>query len=115
MKRICCILSIACCLLAISCGDKSKSVAIPPNVLSREKMAAVLTDIHMAEAEANLRTLPDSSSKETISFQKIFEKDSISKQQYKESLTFYINHPELLNDVYEEVLNELSKMQVGKQ
>ena len=98
------------CVL-VSCGDKSKSVAIPPNILSREKMAAVLTDIHIAEAEAGSRTLPDSTSKVPVSFEKIFEKDSISKSQYEESLSFYMDNPDLLDTVYVQVLNELSKMQ----
>lgn len=74
-------------------------------------MAEVLTDIHIVEAEANLRTLPDSASTEKINFQKVFEKNKITKKQYENSLTFYIDHPELLNEIYEKVLNELSKMQ----
>ena len=80
-------------------------------------MARVFTDIHLAEAEANLHSMPDSAKKVPINFQKIFEKDTITKLQYEESLTFYIDHPELLNKVYEEVVNELSKMQgvPGKQ
>jgi Na+/phosphate symporter len=98
-------------VLCTSCGTEEKQTEIPPNILPKEKMVQVITDVHIAEAEANLRTLPDSTSKETISFQKIFEKNSISKQQYEESLTFYVDHPKLLNEIYEEVLNELSKMQ----
>ena len=74
-------------------------------------MAQVITDIHLAEAEANVRTFPDSSSKEKLSFDKIFEKHSITKKQYEESLSFYIDNPEILDTVYENVLNELSKMQ----
>ena len=98
-------------IFLLACGEEQKQVAIPDNILPKEKMSQIIADIHIAEAEANLRTLPDSSSKETISFQKIFEKDSITKQQYEESLSFYIDNPELLNEVYEEVLNDLSKMQ----
>ena len=99
-------------VLLAGCGNnEEKKVSIPDNILPREKMAQVITDIHIAEAEMNLHSLPDSTSKTPISFRKIFEKDSITKQQYEESLTFYIDHPELLDKVYEEVLNEMSKMQ----
>ncbi len=76
-------------------------------------MSQVVTDIHLAEAQANLTAKPDTT-KEEPSFQKIFEKDSITKQQYEESLSFYIDHPELLEKVYQQSLNELSKMQSGK-
>ncbi len=98
--------------LLVSCGgEKEKTVVIPANVLSQEKMARVITDIHMAEAEMQVRTLPDSTSKAPLSFQKIFDKDTITKQQYEESMAFYIEHPQLLDTVYTQVLNELSKMQ----
>ena len=74
-------------------------------------MAAVITDIHLSEAETSLRTFPDSTSSEKVSFNKIFEKHSITKKQYEESLSFYIDNPELLDSVYTNVLNELSKKQ----
>ena len=93
-----------------SCGE-NKTVSIPPNVLSKEKMTEVITDIHLAEAEASIRTFPDSTSKEKLSFQKIFQNHSITKNQYDESLQFYMEHPEILDTVYDNVLNELSKMQ----
>lgn len=74
-------------------------------------MSMVIADIHIAEAGINLKTFPDSASKENLSFEKIFEKNKITKAQYDTSIAFYIDHPELLNEVYEKVLNELSKMQ----
>lgn len=115
MKRYYCFLLILCYLQFVSCGEEETAVPIPDNILSKEKMAQVITDIHIAEAEANLKTLPDSTSKQPIGFQPIFEADSITKEQYEESLSFYIEHPKLLNEVYEDVLNELSKRQAGKQ
>jgi hypothetical protein len=111
MKRFFCLLVTAYCLLLLSCGEKEKQTTIPANILPKEKMAQVITDIHIAEAEAGIHALPDSTSKGLISFQKVFEKDTITKRQYEESLTFYIDHPQLLDTVYTQVLNELSKMQ----
>ncbi len=104
-------LFIALCLILFSCGSaEEKKVVIPDVVLSKEKMAEVLTDIHIAEAEANLHPIADTAAVKS-GFQKIFEKNKISKEQYEKSLSFYIEHPELLNEVYEKVLNELSRMQ----
>ena len=81
-------------------------------------MAVVIADIHIAEAELyqnSHQTLQnDSTPHQPADFQKIFAKDSITKGQYDRSIAFYINHPEQLNEVYEIVLNELSKMQAGK-
>jgi hypothetical protein len=97
-------------IFLFSCGKKNSNT-VPENILSKEKMVQVLTDIHIAEAEMSLGAFPDSSSKEKISFQKIFEKEQITKEQYETSLSFYIDHPEMLNEIYQEVLNELSKKQ----
>jgi hypothetical protein len=95
-------------VLFFSCGE-SKTETIPAAVLPKEKMANVLAHIHIAQAEISMQ--PGSDSLKAEQFQKIFEKDSITKQQYEESLSFYIEHPQLFNKVYEEVINELSKMQ----
>lgn len=111
MKRFYFLLSIACFLLLISCREKSKNILIPGNIIPKEKMARVITHIHIAEAEAKLHSPADSTKRDSINFKKIFIKDTITKQQYEESLTFYIDHPELLNQVYEQVVNELTKMQ----
>ena len=97
--------------LLFSCGQDEGQVAIPSDVLPKEKMAQVITDIHLAEANASLYTLPDSVSSEKLHFEKIFAKHKITKIQYDKSISFYIDHPELLNEVYEKVLNELSRMQ----
>jgi hypothetical protein len=93
-----------------SCRQGEKTVSIPSDVLPKERMALVITDIHLAEAEASLKTFPDTSS-EKLNFRKIFDKNNISKEQYDKSIAFYVDHPELLNEVYEQVLNELSRMQ----
>ena len=105
-------------LLLLSCGSpEEKPVVIPNDVLPKEKMAQIISDIHIAEAEASMGALPDSASTARIaigtSFQKIFEKNKITKAQYDTSLVFYIEHPELLDTIYGQVLNELSKMQAG--
>ena len=118
MRYFYCLLLIAYCLLCFSCGENNKQVIIPADVLPKEKMAVVIADIHIAEAELYLnshQTLQnDSTPHQPADFQKIFAKNSITKGQYDRSIAFYIDHPEQLNEVYEIVLNELSRMQAGK-
>lgn len=109
MKNACLVFIFS--FLFFSCGEKKTNVNIPDSVLAKEKMSAVITDIHLAEAEAHLHAFPDTVSKEKISFQKIFEKHGITRKQYEESISFYMEHPELLDKVYEQTLNELSRMQ----
>ncbi|HEY4797902.1 MAG TPA: DUF4296 domain-containing protein [Bacteroidia bacterium] len=109
---------VALVLLLFSCGQEKKQVAIPSDVLPVEKMAQVLTDVHYSEAEKHY-LLPsglsvpvaDSIARLQIDFKKVFEKNKITKEQYDKSISFYLDHLELLNEVYQNVLNEVSKMQ----
>jgi hypothetical protein len=121
VKRIYCLLLIAYCPLVFSCGQKNKPLAIPSNILLTEKMIRVIADIHIAEAEINLTSPPplpesqkDSVLRNKIDFERIFVKNKITRVQYDSSLSFYINHPELLDTIYVQVISELSKKQIEK-
>lgn len=102
-----------CMVIVFSCTQKGKSVVVPAAIIPKAKMARIITHVHLEQAEQNLHTPMDSIKMKPIDFQKIFVKDTISKKQYEESFAFYLDHPELLNEVYEEVVNELSKMNSG--
>ena len=73
-RSVCLLFTVCCLLLFFSCGQDVKQVVIPDHILPKEKMAEVITDIHIAEAETNLRIQPDSALTEKSRFQKIFEK-----------------------------------------
>lgn len=97
----------------ISCIGK-ETVEIPATVFSKEKMVAIMTDIHLIEATMNLNVLGPQSVNNTNNSSPVidvFTKHHITKEQYDASFLFYTQHPEMLNDIYKEVLNELSKMQ----
>lgn len=87
-------------------------IVVPENVLSEEKMAAVLLDVHLAEASMNLNVNPQSIQKTSTDLKvDILKKHNIDKKMFDESFQFYTENPALLNEVYQAVLNELSKMQ----
>ena len=100
------------CLLLLACSD-NKKVNIPSNILSKQKMAEVLIDVHLLEAAMSLNTYNTDIIKAgnpTPLFD-IFTKHKITKKQYNESFNYYAQHPDLLKDVYQLVLENLSKMQ----
>ena len=74
-----------------------------------------MVDIHLLEATMNsINITPDkvSSANATIPTAiDVFKKNNISKKQYDESFDFYTKHPEILSEIYQLVLNNLSKMQ----
>ncbi len=75
-----------------------------------------MVDIHLLEATINLNggnTSKISAIKNDTAIYKmdVFKKHNISKEQYKESFYFYTQHPEFFTEVYQLILNNLSKMQ----
>ena len=97
-------------ILFFSCGKREKP--IPETILPKDKMIAVMVDIHIVEASLNLNLAPTGSiTSKGESYYNILKSNHISKQQYDESFKFYVEHPELCNEIYEGVLNELSKKQ----
>ena len=100
------------CLLFFSCSGK-KAIVIPDNILSKQKMVEVMLDVHLLEASMSLNATSidkNNPANPTADFD-VLKKNKISKKQYNESFDYYTQHPELLNEVYQLVLNDLSKMQ----
>lgn len=106
--------AIILCLLLFACSE-DKQVVIPAGVLPKEQMAAVMTEIHLLEASQNLNIsspvakdeLPDLEST-TL---ELLKKKGVTKEQYETSFIFYSEHPEILSEIYQEVLNSLSQLQ----
>jgi hypothetical protein len=102
------------CLLLFACSQE-KQVVIPNNVLGKEQMAAVLTEIHLLEASMNLNIsnavttgAPPDLEATTL---EVFKKKGITKEQYDTSFIFYTRNPQLLSEIYQLVLNNLSQLQ----
>jgi hypothetical protein len=97
-------------LIFFSCSKKK--IDIPENVLGKEKMVPVLVDMHLAMALIGISQSSDSVHYTLDDYSaSIFRMHHITKEQYRISLEFYTAHPELLDDMYAEVINELSKKQ----
>lgn len=109
MKRVHFLYSLL--LLLLSCKSDT-GIVIPENVLSKEEMTSLMVDIHLAEAAMNLGSNPQSFSPTSVSIDAdILKKHHTTKQLFEESFTFYTEHPVLMNEIYQDVLNELSRMQ----
>ena len=100
--------------LLFSCTSiENSEVDVPANILSEEKMAKVMADVHLLEAALNI----GSYSKDNLILNNvnptsdILKKNGVTKAQFDESFQFYTEYPQLLVKVYQLVLNDLSKMQ----
>ncbi len=92
--------------LLVACSS-DEATRIPDSVLSKEKMAEVLVDVHLLEAALATGSVGENG----VSPTDLLKRHHVTKKQYDESFYFYSQNPLLLGEIYQLVLNELSKMQ----
>lgn len=102
------------CLLLFACSD-DKQVEIPAGVLSQEQMATVMAEVHLLEASLNLNissaiTKGDAPDLQATTLE-VLKKKGVTKEKYETSFLFYSQHPEILSEIYQQVLNNLSQLQ----
>ncbi len=90
-------------LLLSGCSEEEKP---PQDTLSEEKMAAILTDIHVAESRVNrlnLRSLDSSLMIFNHLKADIWKKHKVDTLTYSKSYSYYMSHPQLMTRIYEKV------------
>ena len=106
MKRF--LLTVTCSLLFIACKEEEK----PP--LSKDKMVAVLTDLHMAEVystmvnDTALHITNKNSDSLAYYYSTIFRHYNVSVEEFKHSLDWYVANSNELDSVYNNIITELS-------
>ncbi|RJE75321.1 MULTISPECIES: DUF4296 domain-containing protein [Reichenbachiella] len=82
----------------------------PEDVISKSKMTEILIEQHLLEAKVLLlKVRTDSTNKVYNSLeQEIFEKYGVDKAMYEKSYQYYISKPELLDEIYEVVVDSLN-------
>ena len=101
---------IAFLLLLLSCSSEEKKV-LPENVLAPEKFTSVMIDVQIAEgmrAQGVEIITPDKGGKGA--YDKIFQKHQITEQTFELSYNYYLDHPDKMEMIYEQVLDSLSKL-----
>ena len=86
-----------------------KNVKIPTSIISKDSMMNILMDLHIAEAGVKTMSA-DSIALNTKSFYEFtFKKYSVTETRFRESLFFYTEHPELLEEIYVKMTEEMSR------
>lgn len=92
----------------------SDEVVIPEEILQEKQMVEVMTDVQLLESASQkglLKTDSISNDAAGIQYAAIFRFHNTTEKQFRESYDFYQEHPKLLEEIYDKVLNELSKQQ----
>lgn len=106
-SALCVLLFIGVLLPGTGC---SKEERIPAHIVPKEKMVSILTDVHELEAKVNLLRLENDSSTRLFKEQQalIFEKHNVNDSVYNLSFTYYMRRVDLMNKIYEAVVDSLS-------
>ena len=92
--------------LLVSCGGK------PKGVLSEKEMVAVITDLNLAEGTLSVAGISWTNKQEKEAYyNSVFEKHNITLAQLDTSFVWYARTPAKLEDIYEKINANLTKMQ----
>lgn len=98
-----------------SCYHENKVVVEKPDPLfTKEKLTAILTDIQIAEGiNSHNRTIKERTNKayKDSVYQLIFDHYGITSFLLKENINYYNADPAVMEEIYDDVLANLSKIQ----
>lgn len=104
------VIIISICILFLWACKPGKD--IPPDVIGMEEMKSILLDMQMADVYAN-DMLHDSTYQKNKEvhlktyYQQILKLHHIKKEYFLKSYHFYESRPDLLNDIYNEMSDEV--------
>ncbi len=105
-------------LITLSCNaGKSEIVEAPADLLNRQQMSTILTDIHVAESKVNaLNIFGDSLIQANLDhYAIVFAKNNCSQEQFRSSFSYYLSVPVDLDSIYIDVLNNLTLLEAQHQ
>lgn len=96
--------------MAVACSSNDT----PKDIIAREKMVDIMIDIHLAEAGIqDLRLRKDSAERLFATQEKyIFKKYGVSDSSFLRSYNFYLENPEMMEEMYTAIIDSLSLKQV---
>jgi hypothetical protein len=99
-------------MLLFVAGCKEKFPSVPSDIIPIKKMENILIDMHISDAVAETKTMGGGKAEMKLSeqyYMQIYKNYGITKADFLKSYTFYQNNPVLLNQLYDNVLGEMSK------
>lgn len=100
-------------IVTASCSEEVVVETIPADVLSKQAMVELLVDIQLIEGGIIIRKLKGKEFDKEINvyYQIAFKKHGLTKKTFEYNMRYYTDHLEKLEEIYDEVINELSKLQ----
>lgn len=95
-------------LFLSACGGKK----VPPEIIQPNEMAGVLTDVHLVDGSiySMPNQTPDTLYKYALDrYTRVFKQHQTDSVQFKKSLQYYSKHPDKLDDIYTQVVQNLEE------
>jgi len=106
MKRIFAIIGI--CIGLYSC-----KTGIPNDVIQPDKMEKVLYDMHIVDGYLSLLQKPNVVKKAASKYYNgVYKKFDIDSASYTKSMDYYYQRPDLLNNMYQNLIKQLDQERV---
>lgn len=88
----------------------SKSNEVPDDIVAKDKLVPLMLDIYLAEVKlSNLKIVRDTAVSIFETYEGyLFEKHNVDREQYMKSMTYYYDHTEELELIYEALLDTLT-------
>jgi len=105
-------ISISLFLLS-SCYNVNRDEPVEPDILlSKEQMVEILTEVQLTEAGFQFKYYRNKAKELKPEFyNKILKQYGITLQQFKDNIDYYNYFPKVMEEIYESVLANLSKIQ----
>ena len=100
------------CLILFSCSEQQN---IDENIISKEQFTNILEKIHLVESEFQLNKINNTEryeNKLSSDYHQIFSEHKVSKTDFENTLQYYSERPELLENIYEEILLNLKEKRI---
>jgi len=110
LLRFCCFLLLP---VLLSCHHGSGNKSSKENIISRDKMVAVLVDIHLVEAKIKVSQDPTFNKDyyTKIYFDSILKKNAVTAEQFRQSLLYYQDDIDKMDKIYADVISQLTMYQ----
>jgi hypothetical protein len=97
------------CLIFVGCA--TPKTENPKEILSENSFTDLLKDIHLAEAQYEMRKtkgMENAKSELSHNYNAVYETHAITADDFNKTLDYYAQHPEKLEKIYTNVLEQLT-------
>jgi hypothetical protein len=100
-------------ILLMSCGADNDLVEAPDPLISSERMADIIVDINLVEAQLTEVQFLQSIIKDSVQsyYSGLFTKHNITQEQLNENLAYYVAEGLVMDSIYEDALAILTDME----